>query len=232
MMLIHNVCTVQYIHSSKRVSIYTFSLTIPNPKPSNNNNNKRLRQDSSDDDNNGAGQLVKVTKNKKKEKKKEGNNIFYYYPKTMLKEIAAVHRSLLQVDNDRARPTTSTSEEVFVIIHEEFVDYEDITFRVIGTYARVDAANEKVLKAFRIMHPQFLLEGRSGETSDSEASDGSVDDDDDDDGHFVKRCPREWYSYGFEVAWWIDEHGALSLRAQDRNGDVFKVYAVRQQVQP
>jgi hypothetical protein len=199
---------------------------------------KRRRQDSPEDSNVPVVDLVSSSdESDEKENKREEIN----YPKSMLKEIEAVHSNIQKnrlkaekaakpaSDSSASSKNSSSSSappEVFIAFHQELCTYGDNTFDVIGTYSRVEAANEQVLKLFKAEYAQCFND--SGDSDDG--SDGGYGE----DRSFVKGRPGEGSrAEDNQVQWCIDGHGALSLEVHDAaEGDIYKVYTLRQEVQP
>lgn len=195
---------------------------------------KRRRQDSSDDDDDDDDCVflssTGVHRGEEGRKKEDRT-----YPKRVLKEIETVHGSIQKKRAKKAAKSSSSSpHEVFIVIHEELCVYNDTEFKVIGTYARVEMANEQVLKVFKESHGEFLNEELSdGDSDDDNNDDNESDDDDYGDSHFVKIDPGDESNVDInQVAWSINEHGALSLRVMEGgDGDRYTVCTLRQKVQ-
>jgi hypothetical protein len=132
----------------------------------------------------------------------------------MKSAIEAAHRVLRQkrttlTSTKRADPTAATPQAVFVVVHEEHRIYSGNDFNIIGTYAKAEDANERVLDVFKRDHGVYL-----------------------DCGDIVNEHVRDPLYIGEnQVVWWIDEHSALSLTAKDGgDGDLYKVYTCRQEL--
>ncbi|KAL1966410.1 hypothetical protein VTN77DRAFT_4552 [Rasamsonia byssochlamydoides] len=155
------------------------------------------------------------------------------YPNKLLKELEEVYCNRQKSNSTSSAPAKRLSSssaaaaaphEVFIVTHERLYTYDDKESDVIGTDARLETANEQVLKIFKEAHEEFLYEVRTGDGDESYGDRGEG---------FVKIRPgQEYYVRDDEVGWCIDEDGALLLLAKDgRDGDFYKVYTLTQEVQ-
>ncbi|KAH8700152.1 hypothetical protein BGW36DRAFT_459376 [Talaromyces proteolyticus] len=141
------------------------------------------------------------------------------FPKSLAE---ALDTAYARIANQQAKSKTKelSSQDiprtVFVVVHESVPPYGDTKVRVVGTFARVHAANEKVLDVFRNNYQHYFVED-VGEDA------------------WVRTRPgRELKLAGDGVAWSVSNDATLRISPRDAGGDeegVYQIYTVMQTVQ-